>query len=387
VPAPVVVHVLEAVRGGTSRHLVDLAAGIRGWQQHVVVPPSGRTASSSGSVVDEDAIAALQRLGATIHRVDMRRNPAHPVNVAAVVRLRRLLRRVDAAVVHGHSSVGGAIARLAAAGTGIPAVYTPNGVAVGTAASAVEATLGPLTAALVAVSTSEAELVRRRHLVAPSRVHVVPNGIDLSPAAPDPRDLRSLLGLPGDAALVGTVARLVAQKAPVDFVRVCAAVARHAPGTHFVLVGMGPLQDEVDAAVIDAGLGPNWHQLHHVPHVSSLLGQLDVFVLVSAFEGGPYTPLEAMLAGTPVVLSDVVGNADAVVDGVTGLLRPFGATEETGAAVVRLLADPGLRRRLVDAATKRLHAEFDARLMGDRVPALYERVRAERLAGSGAGAR
>jgi glycosyltransferase involved in cell wall biosynthesis len=378
VAAPAVVHVLEAVRGGTSRHLVDLVRAVPGWSHHVVVPPSDRVASTSGAVVDGAALLALAETGATVHRLDMRRSPLRPANAAAAAGLRRLLVRLGPDVVHGHSSVGGALARIAAAGTGVPAVYTPNGVAAGRAALAVERALGPLTAALIAVSESEAAMVRRTHLVSARRVRVVPNGIDLRPAPPDDRDLRSLVGVGPGVPLVGTVARLVAQKAPVDFVGVCAAVAERRPDVHFLLVGMGPLQPDVDAAVAAAGLGPRWHQIGHLPGAAGLLGQLDVFVLVSAFEGGPYTPLEAMHAGTPCVLSDVVGNADAVVDGVTGVLRPFGATAATGAAVVDLLADPARRDRMVADATARLHAVFDARLMGERVAAVYAEVAATR---------
>ncbi len=104
------------------------------------------------------------------------------------------------------------------------------------------------------------------------------------------------------------------------------------------------------------------------------MAQLDVFALPSRYEAGPYAPLEAMRAGTPVVLSDVVGNRDTVVDGESGLLVPPDDPEALAAAVSRVLEEPELGAGLAAAARDRLEAEFDVRRMAERVGALYEAV-------------
>ena len=371
-----VLHVLEAVGGGTTRHLVDLVRHANGVRHSVVLPPPGHR-SNSGADYDLTSVSDLSRAGARLYVVDMRRMVPHPVNAIAPVRLAALLRREGVDVVHGHSSVGGALARLGAAGARVPAVYSPHGIATGRAARATERLLGPLTARLVAVSESEAADARRSHLARPERVVVIPNGIGLEPLAGPAEPLRSLLGLSPGTPLVGTVARLVAQKAPEQFVRVCREIARHDPDPHFVLIGMGPLQGLLDREVSRAGLGDRWHQLTFVPDVADLLGELDVFVLTSRFEGGPYTPLEAMRAGTPVVLTDVRGNCDTVDHGVSGWLVPFGDTASMAARVLDALGDPSLRDRVVAAAADRLRTDFDVRVMGARLAELYRQVTAE----------
>lgn len=368
-----VLHVLEAVRGGTSRHLVDVVRHTGGFEHHVALPLSGRQAISSGAEFDREAVDSLLASGAVLHDIEMRRSPPHPANATAVVRLRRLARDVEASIVHGHSAVGGALARLSAIRTQVPVLYTPNGIPDGGASIAIERLLGRLATRLVAASDSEAERAIRLGLVDEARVVIVRNGVDLS-VSPEGPDLRRLAGVPPGAPLVGTVARLVTQKAPVMFVEICAEVRRLRPDAHFLLIGMGPLQDQVDSAVERAGIVDRWHQIRHLSRAAGVLGQLDVFVLASEFEGGPYSPLEAMRAATPVVLSDVVGNRDTIEPGVSGLLAPFGDASTAAAHVASLLSDEALRAALIDAARRRLEECFDIRVAGEALATVYRDV-------------
>lgn len=367
-----VLHILEAVRGGTSRHLADIVASAPDIDHHVVVPPAAQAAASSGAVVDTASVAAMAGAGAAIHRLDMRRSAVHPANAVAAARLIALRRRVGAGVLHGHSSVGGALARLAGPPSRVPVVYTPNGLATGKGAIGIERLLGRSTDVLIAVSDSEAALARRLYLVPTEQIWVIPNGIDLHPVTPpEVPDLRARLGLDPGVALIGTVARLVDQKAPAEFVAVCAAVIERRPEVHGLLIGMGPLQPIVDAAVERHGLRGHFHQIPHLPRADAVVDQLDVFVLASRFEGGPYTPLEAMRAGVPVVLSDVVGNRDTVEAGRSGILCSFGDTRGMASSVIDLLDDGGRRSAMVAAASIRLRERFDVAKMGQSLTELY----------------
>jgi glycosyltransferase involved in cell wall biosynthesis len=366
-----VLHVLEAVRGGTSRHLVDVVRHADRVDHEVIVPPVGRMAGKSGAPTDEIAVQRMSEAGAVVHRVDMRRTPWHPANGRAVAEIRRLIAHREPQLVHGHSSVGGALARASCTSPDVRRFYTPNGLASGRVPRMIERRLGRRTDQLIAVSASEARRVIELGLVPESRVTIIPNGIELCPAPVEADDLRARLGLPKGTPLVGCIARLVPQKAPEQFVRICRDVALSRPDVHFLIIGGGPLQAGVDAEVQSAGLGSRFHQLEYLAEAWAALGQMDVFVLPSAFEGGPYTPLEAMRAGVPVVLSDVVGNRDVVEDGVTGFLSPFGASEQMAAAVVRLLGDEALRASVTDAATDRLRRHFDVRVMGASLNRLY----------------
>jgi glycosyltransferase involved in cell wall biosynthesis len=370
---PKVLHVLEAVAGGTLRHLVDILQTVGNVEHHVVLPPDH--AHPEDGELSVNAIAAEEMLdaGATIHRIEMLRNPVHPKNAAGVMRLRRLVDRLQPSLVHGHSSVGGAFARAAVWGTHVPDIYTPNGVARSRAILMVEKVLAHRTSRFIAVSASEGERALNLGLTSKERMVVIPNGIDLEPS--DERyDLRKELQLHADVPIVGTVSRLTHQKAPDDFVRICAEVARTHSDVHFVLIGTGQLQRDLDTAIARAGLTRRFHQIAFVRHASLAIAQMNVFVLASLFEGAAYAPLEAMQAGVPVVLTDVTGNMDTVEDKVSGLLCPFGNTDAMAAAVRTLLSDDATRQSIVDGALERVQTHFDRRQMGARLGDLYREL-------------
>jgi glycosyltransferase involved in cell wall biosynthesis len=361
-----VLHVLEAVGGGTARHLLDVVRHTPGVEHHVAIP-----ASWNGQLRDLWAAWKLRADGARVSFVQMHHAPFHPGNAAALVALRALVADLRPDIVHGHSSVGGALARLASWHAPVPRVYTPNGLRPGRASTAIERLLAVRTNRIVACSPSEAEELTRRAIAPADRIVTIPNGIDLEPPGPASLDLRRALGIDPHAPLVGTLCRLVEQKAPEWFVAGARALLARNREVHCLLIGSGPLERRVQRLVREYGLGWRFHRMPALPEAARVLDQLDVFVLVSRFEGGPYSPLEAMRAGTPVVLSDVVGNRDVVEHGVSGLLVPPGDAERFAEAVDTVLRDDLFRAKLVRAARERLVARFDARAMGAALGALY----------------
>jgi glycosyltransferase involved in cell wall biosynthesis len=368
-------HVLEAVGGGTARHLVDVVRHTPD-VDHEVVVPSRRV----GWMTDETATAAMSDAGARVHHVEMRRTPVHGRNAAALRSLRRLVATTRPDIVHGHSSVGGALARLAAWDLTVPCVYTPNGVATAAPAVAVERLLGRRTQRLVAASASEGELAIRLGLVSRERLAVVPNGIDPDLPPPLVPDIRTRLGLGPDIRLVGCVARLVPQKAPLDYVRVCSQVARRNRDVHFLLVGSGPLAASLENEVSRLGLEGRFHRIAELPGAAGALADLDVVVSTARFEGGPYVPMEAMRVGTPVVLTDVVGNRDVVEHGVSGLLvlpDPDVLVGHLAEDVLALLGDESLRSRFATAGKRRISELFNVGRMGQSLSSLYKEVRLE----------
>ncbi len=365
-----VLHVLEALEGGTARHLVDLVRTAEGVEHHVAIP-----SERVGGLTDRAAAGRMAAAGAVVHVSEMRRSPLRPRNATALAGLVGLVRRTQPAVVHGHSSIGGALGRVVGTLTGRPRVYTPNGLATGRAALAVERGLGPLTDRLVATSAGEAGLVLAHRLVPAHRLVTIHNGIETGgwEPPPDTPDLRRLLGLAPEAPLFGTISRLVAQKAPERFMRLVGLVLAARPDVHAVLVGDGPLRSAVDPGHLPAGVAERFHHLPTLDDAGPVLGQLDVFVLTSRFEGCPYSVLEAMRAGTPPVITDVVGNREVVVDGVTGHLvaEQDGAT--MAALVLDLLADER-RRRALGAAARQHVSRFDVKEMGRAVADLYAEI-------------
>lgn len=204
---------------------------------------------------------------------------------------------------------------------------------------------------------------------------VIRNGIAFRSAAPDPAEVRARLGLPFDATLVLTVARLTEQKGHRHLLEAAPAVRERVPGAHFVWVGEGPLGDELRKRTRELGIEGNVHLTGRRTDVPDLLAAAELFVLPSLFEGLPLVVLEAMAAGVPVVGTRVCGTREAVEDGVCGRLVPARDPAALAAAILEVLERPDLGARWGAAGRRRARREFSAARMARETAALYQETR------------
>lgn len=370
VAMPTVLHVIEAIAGGTSRHLIDLVRHTHG-VRHIVATPRRRI----GAVPDDVAIRDLRAAGADVHFVEMRRSPAHPRNAVAVAQISALARRFRPDIIHGHSAIGGALARAVPARGNPLRFYTPNGLNQSRLALVIERRLVRRTDRIVAVSASEATLLASLELADGDSLLLVPNAIeDPTAVAKVEVDLRELAGIPPGALLVGSLARLLPQKAPERFVECCRLVAKENADAYFLLIGDGPQAAEIDAQADCDELRGRFVRLPQVQEAAALLKQLDVFVLLSRFEGGPYAPMEAMFGGTPVVLSDGVGNVDVLSGELERLIVPDGDPAGAALRVSYLLEHEETRRLAGEACREYAKRNFDVAQMGSAYSKVYRRA-------------
>ncbi|MGE3173909.1 MAG: asparagine synthase (glutamine-hydrolyzing) [Planctomycetota bacterium] len=191
---------------------------------------------------------------------------------------------------------------------------------------------------------------------------VVRNALDGGAlAAPDAAAvaaLREELGVAADAPVLAGVMRLSEEKQPLLFVRAVAAAARRVPAIQAVLVGTGPMADEVAAEVERLGLAGRLHLLGRRRDVPTVLGAAAVVLLTSRMEGAPNALLEAQWFGLPVVSTRVGGCPECLVEGETGLLCAEDP-EQLGAACAALLADADRRTAMGRAGARFVRATFD----------------------------
>lgn len=356
-----VLHVLEAVGGGTMRHLADLVAATP-IDHHVACP-----AHRSTDLSHPDPRGYLEAMGATVHTVSMSRKVHDRANLVAVRELAALINEVEPDVIHAHASVAGALARVAAR-HGVPVIWTPHAVHGRRWVQLVERLLRRRAKIVVALSPSEAVAALDAGVAKSDQIRVIPNGV--AAWSKVTTSGREELGIPEGVPVIGFIGRLCEQKAPLDFIYMARGVLQHVPEAHVVCVGSGPLE----AAVLDAAQSLPSGRFHHVVRDSEareLLNAMDVLVTPSRYEGGPYLPLEAMLAGVPVVATDCAGLKDYVVNGVSGVTVPVGDIGAMVEATRRLLVLAEERGRLVHGA--RLHVELHHHLdlMASRYEDLY----------------
>jgi glycosyltransferase involved in cell wall biosynthesis len=216
------------------------------------------------------------------------------------------------------------------------------------------ALLGRMTArladAVVAPSRATAEELRRDY--GAQRVEVIPNGV-----APGSSPDRHRPELPPVILYAG---RLRSRKAVAVLIAALPRVLAEVPACRLVIVGGGEQSARVAAAVRARGLTSRVELAGVLPRASVVerLAAADVFCLPSTYEGLPLAILEAMAAGLPVVATAVAGNPEAVEDGVTGLLVPPESAAALATALISLLRDPELRRRMGEAGRRRIAERF-----------------------------
>jgi glycosyltransferase involved in cell wall biosynthesis len=378
-PSLRILHVIEATTAGVRRYVTTLAAGLRTRGLDVAVAAPRQRSAHYG---DTAFVADLKRQGVPFYPVPMRRQIG-PWDASALFALYRLLRGGRFTLVHTHSSKGGFLGRLAARACHVPVVHTPNGLyfleQTGSSRQFylnLERLAGSLTTALVAVSDGEKEILIGNHIIAPERVRVIHNCVDVARidqhAGLTRASAKVRLGIPPDQQVVGAVGRLVPQKDPLVFVQAARRVAAAAPGTLFVWAGSGPLQPAVEERARIEGVP--LRLLGHREDVWDIMRAFDLFVLASRYEGLSFSLLEALALRLPVVVTDVVGTRDVVDDQVSGLVVPAGAPAALAGAILSLLRDPSRADRLAEAGRKQVVARFSVERMLDSHQALYEEL-------------
>ena len=294
-------------------------------------------------------------------------------------RLCRLLRRERVHILHAHmihaNLLGSLVGRLA----GVPVVITTrHNVNIG---GALRETLNRWSRgwrdAVVAISAEVRDAELRRGGEDPSRLVLITNGIRVETfASPDrarSQHLREAWDIASDRAVIGTVSRFREQKGHRYLLEAMPSILDAMPGVQALLVGDGPLYAETKRMCEAMGLADAVTFTGIRAEVPEILALLDLFVLPSLWEGLPIALLEAMAAGKAVVATRVGGVPEVVVNGVTGLLVPPRDPGALADAVVRLLRDPELRRRMGEGGQERVRERFSVERMVRQTEDLYER--------------
>ncbi|HYB24859.1 MAG TPA: glycosyltransferase family 4 protein [Solirubrobacteraceae bacterium] len=299
----------------------------------------------------------------------------HQADAVGAARVWRLARGAD--VVHAHDRRAGLWVRLGPrprrggvrvyTAHGIPGAYHPPpigpprpGLRATLLYRGLDAALCARVDAVIVPSRAVADDLHARLGYPTSKLHVIPNGIELPPFAP------------GGGELIGTLSVLEPFKGIDVFLRAVARVAARHPGWRFATFGVGSDEARLEALARELGIAERVERPGFVP-AAQALARLRVYVLSSYWENAPMALLEAMAAGVPVIATAVDGVPEILDDSVA-LLVPAGDAEALADAIERMCAEQPLRERLVRAARARVQERFTAERNAHATLALYERL-------------
>jgi glycosyltransferase involved in cell wall biosynthesis len=234
------------------------------------------------------------------------------------------------------------------------------------------ASLTPAMDRLIVPSESIARKVRAEGRDA--RFAAIPNGVDLSRFASPvpPCRLRSEFSIPGDAPLLGVVARLEPEKGHRHLIAAMPAILDESPDAWLAIVGEGTEADALRAQAASLGIAGRVVFTGRRDDVTAITADLTIALLPSLREAQGISILEAMALRRPVVAAAVGGIPEVITDGLDGLLVPPADPAALAAAVVRLIRDPGLRERIGEAGYRTVADRFSIDAQVRRVEEVYD---------------
>jgi glycosyltransferase involved in cell wall biosynthesis len=342
------------------------------------------------SLMDQGTLRErIEALGIVVHTAGMK--PGSP-SIRGLCRLIGLIRRLRPDIILGwmyHSCLAAQLAGI------LSSRRTPVLWSIHTSISSLS-TEKRLTAAVIKVCALLSRLPdkiifvsrdgRAQHKLLGYRIGnscVIPNGINVSqftPSAEARLSVRSELGLPENAFLIGLAGRYHPMKDHSNFLRAAALLSKTHPGTHFLLSGRRVNRENhiLCQSIQELGLTAHTHLLGERDDMPRLAAALDIFSLSSLYgESFPNVIGEAMACGVPSVVTDV-GDAVWIV-GDTGRVVPPGNPSALASAWKEIIdLGPEGRAVLGRAARSRVIDRFPLELAVARYETLYEDLLVER---------
>lgn len=364
--------------GGPAQHVVLLTAALR--ERYPTVLVSGDVEPGEA---DMSAFAAAH--GVAPHRIpELGRNIRPLDDLVALWCLWRLLRRLRPRIVHTHTAKAGTLGRLAALAAGVRIrVHTYHGHVFHGYFSpwktrvflTIERALARLTTRIVAISDSQARELGGYLRVRPERIAVIPLGLELErfragdPAARE--RFRSTIGARPDDVVVAVVGRLVPIKNHRLALAAVAALAPMHPALVLAIVGGGEEERALRAAAAELGIAERVRFAGWWDDLPAVYQGADVVALTSDNEGTPVCLIEALVAGRPVVATDVGGVRDVLAGGRYGHVVPAKDPAALTAALEGLM-EPGERARWTGVGSEDTLRRYGVQRLAADVAGLYD---------------
>lgn len=352
---------------GPQRHLLDIARAIDRDRFYLEV------ACPDGWLMDE-----LKKNGIITHRVELKDG----FSIKSLLSLYRMVRCGGYNIIHAHMGRTGLYARLAAAMAGKPVIVTEHLTShdhswiknpfrrrlhlMGHKFS------NRMVKLIITVSEETRNAYIERQGISPERVAIIYNFVDTDILASEDEaeDVRKEFGIDRDSVVIGFVGRLDWRKG----LKTIVDAAEGLQGVKFLIVGEGDAREGFISEIKRKGLEEIFilaGTRHDVPRV---LKAMDIFIFPTEAESFGMAAVEAMAANKPVIASDIGALREIIKDGENGILIPQKDSDALRSAIVRLMDDRVVMKRLGEEGRRTVLERFSLRDRIREIEEVYEKV-------------
>lgn len=272
-------------------------------------------------------------------------------------------------LISSHSSKAGILSRFASFISKVPVVFTAHGWAFTEGVNEnkrkkyikIESFLAKITDKIIAVSNYDYNLAIKEKVCNFSKIHMIHNGIDTT----------SIIKIPNENTIVNLV--MVARfDIPKDQLKLIKAVSE-LNNVNLFLIGDGPNLQECISFVNNNNLNNKITFMGYVDNVINFLIDMDIFILISNYEGFPISTIEAMSVGLPIIISNVGGASEAIVNGKNGFVVENNIYNIKN-SILTLVNNIGLRKEMGKQSLLIFNENFTSKKMVDETFALFESI-------------
>lgn len=350
--------------GGIGNYILSLSKALKEKGALSIV------ASSGGDLETE-----FKKYGIELKRLDIKtKSEIGPKVLKSIVQLCSLIKGEDVDILHAHTRVSQVVCFFASRITGVPYVTTCHGFFKKRLRKIFD-TWGSM---VIAISEAVKTHLKEDLGVEEDRIELIYSGIDLNKFSKEYsigeiNKMKESLGLKG-GPIVGTIGRLSPVKGQRFLVEAMLNVILKREDVEAIIIGDGP--EERALKDLAKSLGIEWaiHFFGSDPDAYKFLSVMDIFVFPSIKEGLGIAMLEAMASGKACVASDIGGISDIVKDGFNGILVKVGDIDAIASAVISLLENAELRKKIGENAQALVKQRFSLNSMADNIIQLYRKI-------------
>ncbi len=314
----------------------------------------------------------------TVYNLDVPREITPSEDFKGVLKFRKILKKERPDILYCHSTMAGAIGRIAAIGKKCKVIYNPHGWSFTMTDcsekkrkmyTCIERFLAILTDRIITISEFEKKVAVDKKICNPEKITVVLNGVDIKDLS-EVSTQKSSYGYSQDDFIVGCVARLTEAKDPVLFAKVAGEIAKTNENARFVWVGDGELREEFEASLKENGVFDKTWITGWVSSPKLYSNIFDVSVLFSSWEGFGLAVPETLALGKPVVTTAVGGIAEIIKGFDVGKIVLSRDPKELAEAVLLYKkVDDALKQRCKERAK-----DFDFEKTTEKTLRIFEEV-------------